>query len=221
MQKIFSLLLTMAVIIPATAQLPVKNEPRHHNIFENNYVRILDVYFLPGDTTLYHLHNTPSVFINFTKTLVGSQLKDQQPGKSEFSVPGSIRYDELSTPRLHRVWNDDSTWYHVMDIELVSGKPSGQQQLLTASPLKLLDNKPLANVYQLQLKKGERIVLPATTTGYLLVSIGDALVNISVRAHIEHRVMKAGHYNWMTDGEEFSIITESDGDSGFALIQLK
>lgn len=221
MQKIFSLLLILVSTIPATAQLPVKNEPRHHNIFENYYVRILDVHFLPGDTTLYHLHNTPSVFINFTRTLVGSQLKDQLPGKSEFSVVGSISYDELSTPRWHRVWNDDSTSYHVMDIELIAGNPSGQQQLLTALSLKLLDNKPLANVYQLQLKKGEKITLPATTTGYLLISIGDALVNISCKNKVDYRVMKAGHFNWMTGGDEFSITKESGGDSRFALIQLK
>ncbi|MBI1782830.1 MAG: hypothetical protein HYR66_15915 [Sphingobacteriales bacterium] len=221
MQKIFFLLAAMVSIITTTAQLPVKNEPRHHNIFENNYVRILDVHFLPGDTTLYHLHNTPSVFINFTRTLVGSQLKNQQPDKSEFSVVGSIRYDELSTPRLHRVWNDDSTWYHVMDIELVAGKPTGQQQLLTASSLKLLDNKPLANIYKLQLKKGEKIVLPATSAGYLLISIGDALVNISVKNKVDRRVMKAGHFNWMTAGDEFFITTENEGDSEFALIQLK
>lgn len=221
MQKIFCLLMTMAAVISSKAQLPVKNEPRHHNIFENNYVRILDVHFLPGDTTLYHLHNTPSVFINFTKTLVGSQLKDQPPGKSEFSVPGSIRYDELSTPRLHRVWNDDSTWYHVMDIELIAGKPLGEQPLLTASSLKLLDSKPLATVYLLQLKKGQKIVLPATSTGYLLISLGDALVNISVKNKVEYRVMKAGHYNWMTGGDEFSISTTDDSKNGFALIQLK
>jgi hypothetical protein len=32
----------------------VRNEPRHHNVFENEFARILDVYLAPGDTTLYH-----------------------------------------------------------------------------------------------------------------------------------------------------------------------
>jgi hypothetical protein len=221
MKKIFFFLFTLTIILTATAQLPVKNEPRHHNVFENNYVRILDVYFSPGDTTLYHLHNTPSVFINFTKTLTGSQLKDKEPEKSSFSVIGSTRYDQLSTPRLHRVWNDDSTWYHVMDIELITSKASGQQQLLTASSLNLLYNESLANVYHLQLKKGEHIELPAVSTGYLLISVGDAMVNISVKNKIENRVMKAGHYNWMAAEETVFISAEDGGDNGFSLLQLK
>lgn len=221
MKKIFFFLLSLIIMLTVTAQLPVKDEPRHHNVFENNYVRILDVHFSPGDTTLYHLHNTPSVFVNFTKTLVGSQLKDQPPGKNDYSVAGSINYDEPSTPRWHRVWNDDNTWFHVMDIELIAGKPLSQQQLLTASSLKLIDNKPMANVYQLRLKKGEKIILPATTTGYLLISLSDALVNISDNRKVEHRVMKAGHYQWMNAGDEYFITTEDNHNSGFALIQLK
>jgi hypothetical protein len=34
---IFSSLLT-------AAQIPVRDEPRHHNVFENSYVRLLDVF---------------------------------------------------------------------------------------------------------------------------------------------------------------------------------
>ena len=61
--------------VSVTAQVQVRNEPRHHNVFENEFIRILDVYLGPGDTTLYHLHNTPSVFIRFTNTNVGSFLR--------------------------------------------------------------------------------------------------------------------------------------------------
>ena len=46
-----------------TAQLPVRMEPRHHKVFENDYVRVLDVNIVPGDTSLFHIHEIPSVFI--------------------------------------------------------------------------------------------------------------------------------------------------------------
>ncbi|HEY0433106.1 MAG TPA: hypothetical protein VGC95_04505, partial [Chitinophagaceae bacterium] len=103
-------------------QLPVRNEPRHHNVFENGYVRILDVFLAPGDTTRFHLHNTPSLFTTFTRTATGSQIEGASPSH-DISVAGKSWYDSLSKPRFHRVWNEDTSWFHVMDIEL-TGTPS-------------------------------------------------------------------------------------------------
>ena len=118
MQK-YSLLITIIFSSSViTAQIAVRNEPRHHNVFENDYVRVLDVFLAPHDTTQFHIHNTPSVFVIYTKTATGSQLKSGQPTK-DLSKAGSFWYDSLATPRIHRVWNEDSVWFHVMDIELV------------------------------------------------------------------------------------------------------
>ena len=78
----FCLLLTGFIL---TAQVPVSKEPRHHNVFENNSVRLLNVLLPAGDTTLYHIHSTPSVFIGFTKTTTGSQLIYQQPSEGHFN----------------------------------------------------------------------------------------------------------------------------------------
>ena len=97
--------------------MPVKDEPRHHNIFENNYVRILDVHIKPGDTTLYHIHATPSVFISFTKTKVGSNIINQ-PVSSSINTIGNISYDSLKTPRVHRVFMKKKVRFYFMDVEV-------------------------------------------------------------------------------------------------------
>src|SRR5678816_3422880 len=165
---IFSSLLT-------AAQIPVRDEPRHHNVFENSYVRLLDVFLGPHDTTGFHVHNTPSVFTTFTKTATGSQLVSGQPS-GDLSVAGKSWYDSLSTPRIHRVWNEDSVWFHVMDIELVAGKPRGDQPVLQDPVLKLYFTEPLANGYRLELQKGNSVNLPASSIGYLLLSIGHAVI---------------------------------------------
>src|SRR6188474_2716272 len=118
------------------AQVHVRNEPRHHNVFENEFVRILDVHLSPKDTTLYHLHNTPSVFIIFTNTNVGSQLKGGPPQKGA-NIKGLISYDSLSAPRIHRVWNEDTSWFHVMDVELTSKLQKGNIPVLQHPSLQL------------------------------------------------------------------------------------
>ncbi|HEX3080985.1 MAG TPA: hypothetical protein VHQ04_11000, partial [Puia sp.] len=45
------------------SQVPVSQEPLHHKVLENNHLRLLDVHIPPGDTSMFHIHATPSVFV--------------------------------------------------------------------------------------------------------------------------------------------------------------
>ena len=206
--------------LSSAAQVPVREEPRHHNVFENNYVRVLDVFLGPHDTTWFHLHSTPSVFTTFTKTATGSQLVSGQPS-GDLSVAGKSWYDSLSTPRIHRVWNEDTLWFHVMDIELVAGKPHADQPVLQDTLLKLYFKEPLANGYRLELQPGNNVNLPASSIGYLLLSIGDATVAYQTNDHVGHRIMKSGHYIWIEPGKPFSFASQANNPSSFVLLQLK
>ena len=42
------------------AQVPVRNEPHHKVVLENDYVRLIEVHIKPHDTTLTHIHAAPS-----------------------------------------------------------------------------------------------------------------------------------------------------------------
>ena len=220
MYKIYFILFTFHLYLAVTAQPAVKDEPRHHNVFENEYIRILDVFLPPNDTTQYHIQNTPSVFTTFTKTATASQLIGGQPVKN-ISEAGYTWYDSLVTPRIHRVWNEDNTWFHVMDIELTSGKPRSNQRLLQNPALQLLFNKPLANIYRLHLKAGDNMQLPASGTGYLLVSLGDAIVDYKENNSLQHRIMKSGHYTWVKTGIISSVTNVTNTPAAFLFLQLK
>ncbi|HEV7782751.1 MAG TPA: hypothetical protein VGO58_15860 [Chitinophagaceae bacterium] len=216
MQKYIFLIILICHGIVAMAQVAVRDEPRHHNVFENEYVRVLDVHFEPGDTTLFHIHSTPSVFISFTKTITGSQLAGQPPARSTTAVPGRLSYDSLGTPRIHRVWNEDSTWFHVMDIELTAGKPRHMEPVLQNPLLKLIFNRFMANGYSAQLKQGDNLQLPVSGAGYLIVSIGDADINVNT---LQSRLLKPGHSIWIEAGQVSSIVSNAPGS--FAILQLK
>ena len=208
-----------------TAQIHVRDEPRHHNVFENEFIRILDVHLGPADTTLYHLHNTPSVFITLANVKVGSQLTGQQPQKGA-NLSSLTMYDPIATPRIHRVWNEDTSWFHVMDIELIIGHPKNNVPLLNATALKLNDdelitlfNEKLVTGYRMKFSKGQTMKLPSSRSGYLLVSTGEAFFDITLNGTIQHRNMKAGHYAWI-DGKEVTIIT-TNSIADYILLQLK
>jgi hypothetical protein len=220
MKKCFFIIIVSSFGCYVSGQPAVRNEPRHHNVFENDYVRVLDVWVPPNDTTQFHIHATPSVFIMLTKTVTGAQLMGQQPVRS-ISVAGSSWYDSLVTPRVHRVWNDDTTWFHPMDIELLAGKPRSNEPVLQNSGIQLLFDEALVRGYHVELTTSGSFKLPSSKTGYLLVSLNESSLTLRSGDGLQHRLMKSGHYCWINAGREISLSTSNNTLSTFTLLQLK
>lgn len=108
-----------------TAQVQVSKEAHHKKVLENKYIRLLDVWIDPGDTTLFHIHSTPSLFLHFTNTDVGSQIMGQQWVKNRNEM-GRASYRSFTNDTLvHRVSNIDTSLFHVTDIELLSAYEPG------------------------------------------------------------------------------------------------
>jgi hypothetical protein len=115
------LLLLIFYSLPVAAQVPVREEPRHHPVFQNKYLRLLDVWLPPGDTTLFHIHATPSLFVILSNTITGAQIKDSAWSNAGRSKAGTTWYRSFSPDILtHRVCNSDTIVFHVNDIELLS-----------------------------------------------------------------------------------------------------
>jgi hypothetical protein len=206
------------LVLPA--QVHVRDEPRHHNVFENEYVRILDVYLGPKDTTQYHLHNIPSVFIILSDCKVTSQLAGGQPQPGA-NISGNISYDGMKTERIHRVWNEDTAWFHVMDIELTSQKPKVNINILQNPSLKLLFNQQEVNGYEAEVRTGGPLHLPSSPSGYLLISKEAAAIDMVIDNVTQQRLMKAGHYAWIAPGKSFSIRSNETKPVSLIILQLK
>jgi hypothetical protein len=214
-------LVLLSIIITQAAfaqQLPVRLEPRHRNIFENEKVRILDVRFAPSDTTLYHEHRTPSVFLTLHAVATGGQLFGEKLSpESDKGPDGELSYDPLPTPRYHRVWNADTTWFHVQDIELIGLPTETVLKEWKGQGIETIALAPLANVYQLSAPNGKPIEIPASAGGTLLISMGKARVHLRSGANTQRLTMLPGHFQWI-DGS--TSITCLDADR-FAVIQMK
>lgn len=220
MRKNILFIFAICFSLSSSAQVQVRDEPRHHNVFENEFARILAVYLGPGDTTLYHVHNTPSVFIIFTNTNVGSQLIGKQPQKGA-NITGEVSYDSLNTPRTHRVWNEDTSWFHVMDVELTNTKQKKNIPALQNPSLKLLFNEQQVIGYNIELNAVSNIQLPPSTDGYLLISKSESVVEFKIDDAVQNRIMKPSHYIWIGAGKNFSIKTTDNQAANFVLLQFK
>ena len=73
-QLLFLFFLVAALHVEAQEVVAVSKEPLHKNVFENEYLRVLDVHIAPGDTTQFHKHEIPSVFISLHPVRTGSQV---------------------------------------------------------------------------------------------------------------------------------------------------
>jgi len=105
----------------AQQQQPVEitSEPRHHLVFENEYVRVFDVTVAPRDTTLVHRHNHDYLFV----TLGDSDVTSARPGEKPVVLQlkdGEVRF----TPGnfAHAAINNTDRPFHNTTIELL--KPS-------------------------------------------------------------------------------------------------
>jgi hypothetical protein len=133
-------LMILAISSAAAAQVQVSKEPRHKPVLENEYVRMLDVVLQPADTTWFHIHSTPSVFLQFTSSNLATQVKDADWIKEQ-AEKGTVWFNPFLPNRLvHRVSNQDTNPFHVTDIEILSSyKPASG--LIPMPFTVLLDNE--------------------------------------------------------------------------------
>jgi len=199
------------------AQVPVHEEPRHKPVFQNHNVRLLNVLLPRGDTTQYHLHNTPSLFLFFTSTTTGSQLQGSAPSTGR-STAGTILFENLAPPhvRIHRVWNIDSTTFHVMDIELL-GRDSGFTTTpLAGSQLQLAVDTPWVRAYKVTLESNKPFVLNKAVGNLFLV----ALKAGAVRLQGKRKQWKEGDFVYVAAGKQLLLQNDLQQPVQFALVEL-
>jgi hypothetical protein len=202
------------------SQVPVSKEPRHHNIFENDHVRVLDVHIPPSDTTQIHIHATPSVFVILTNHVkVGSQvISEEKRANLNTSDNDNIWFEGFyTTPRIHRVWNSDTKEYHVMDIELTNKNyidldPPIQQEAFTF----LFDQK-LVRAYRIRTSASE-IHVPARKAGILIIQLSDSDHSITINEKPFH---KMGDFIYVPSGNRIGISADSTRISEFAFFELR
>lgn len=147
----FCLLVSSLTLI---GQVPVKEEPFHRPVLENKYFRLLDVWLKPGDTTLFHIHATPSLFLYLSNTNLATQVQGKE-WAHEKTTAGFSWYRSF-TPEvlIHRVANIDSVPLHVTDIEILSRYNNSTPLDKSGLSISILYENEKAFVYQLKNLKG-------------------------------------------------------------------
>ncbi len=212
--------LCCVVLASGLAQVQVSQEPMHHKVLDNGHIRLLDVHIRPGDTTQFHTHSTPSVFLLLTAANTGSQVVSEED-HSASPIPhyGNIWFEGFYVqPRIHRVYNRDTHEFHVMDIELTHQKynqiDSGIKQ---ESFTFLFDEKPV-RAYRMNLRTAGQISIPARKADILVVLLTDSVESTRIN---EKSFFLKGDYLFIPSGVPLEIVYKNSVNAEFAFFELK
>jgi hypothetical protein len=204
----------------AISQVPVFEEPHHHVVLLNPYLRLIDVHVQPGDTTLYHRHFTASIVVFLTHTKTGSQPLGGAPS-SGTALPGNSFFAPYGEhPIAHRVWNEDTGVYHVMDIEMLHNPTDSARKPLEAEGMKLVQDQKMVRVYHVILDPGRDIRVTAGNPK-LLITIASSKCNLVADKSASTHSLEPASYNWMEGSTAFHIENKGNAPAEFVLLECR
>jgi quercetin dioxygenase-like cupin family protein len=122
------LLVSIATLAQQSQPVEITSEPRHHLVFENQYVRVFDVTVEPKGSTLVHRHSHDYLFV----TLGDSDVVSVRPGEKPAHLvlkDGETRFTPGNFS--HAAINESEKPFHNITIELL--KPSTAVKTCTDS----------------------------------------------------------------------------------------
>ena len=212
------LIITIFSSLSLSAQVPASEEPRHKPVLQNKYIRLLDVWMQPGDTSLYHIHTIPSLFLPLSNTTVGSQIMGQAWTNEKFIIGKAWYRSFLQDTLVHRVTNLDGTTLHVTDVEILSSYNSHSSDIKPL-PFPLLFENEMSFAYQLKRPEFKNQIISGC--GPLLAQLA---TGESVNFHdvLENRTkeIKTGKYLYIPPGATF-YFTAQGRNVSLILFEIK
>ncbi len=140
--------------------VPVDKEPRHHLVFTNDFVRVVDARFEPGYKSLSHTHSQDNVAITISpgRNDAASQARI---GRAGFSKGGYS----------HTVTNSGDIELRFIDVEILrADKPNGTAFPNSARHMLETENDRV-RIYRIKLAPGESMPSHHHTAGWLAVTV--------------------------------------------------
>ena len=202
-----------------TAQISVEQEPHHKILFENGYVRILDLNIAPDDTTLIHTHDAASVVVFLSGSIFGIHNVGEPPAET-LVHPGEViyrAYDER--PIVHTVWNPGKSMFHCLVVELVNQHPAKDSStIISLAGLKFQWQLKLVSLFYLEIQKGKQYDIPKSDLAYLLINYsGIAIVDSGANM----QSLKPGDFVFFLPQSKIKIEGMDKGSARCVLLELK
>ena len=214
----WNLIITMCFSLSLSAQVPASEEPRHKPVLQNKYIRLLDVWMQPGDTSLYHIHNISSLFLPLSNTVVGSQIMGQSWANEKFVIGKAWYRSFLQDTLVHRVSNSDTGPLHVTDVEILSSFHSNPSDIKPL-PFPLLFENEKSFAYQLKRPEFKNQIISGCGPLLAQLATGERVTFHDVLED-KSKEIKTGSYLYIAPGATFYFTAQGKNPS-LILFEIK
>jgi hypothetical protein len=203
----------------ANAQIPEVKEPHHKIVFENKYIRLIDLQIKPGDTTLMHTHDAASVVVFLTKSTFAIENQGQPAVKTDVEPGNTVyrNYDEK--PVTHRVWILGALLFRCFVVEIKKAPFSRDTCFVLSQPgMKNSWQQKSVRVYNIDILKDQSLSLPKANCPYLLVSVSGLINTVSSR---RKKSLEPGGFVFISSQQDLQIRGTPNENSKCILLELK
>ena len=166
---VLSAMLRIAAAAPTV--VPVYKEPRHRLVYEKGNIRIINVSIPAGDTSLYHHHQNPTLFVMLSGALMRNQNlggKWTDPSPNMVTKVGAFVFMDYPKPQDHRVQNIDHQSFQAIGV-INAGPGSNSTATLAQKPE--VDNHWF-NGYRFKLAPGAETAVHHHAFPVFIVQVG-------------------------------------------------
>ena len=184
--------------------VPVESAPFHFQVFENDYVRFLNVLIPPGKVGAYHRHS-----IDFAQVIVEATDRLEVTVLDKPMGPVSLKTGQVlfagysKAPFIHQVANAGQSSFHVMGIEILDSQPgrfSPSTRTDVPAYTSVLDNERVRG-WRLMLQPGESAAaIVQTAPGVRIVVQGGDIVEIAPEKPDHELNLNRGDFVWQAAG---------------------
>jgi quercetin dioxygenase-like cupin family protein len=229
-------LIGLPVRAQAPAAVPTAEEPHHHPVMENSYVRALGVSIPTGDATLLHAHNVPYVYVS----LGPADFANAVEGKPEVRVKlidGQVGYSRGGFSHLVRA--DAGIPFNNVTVELLhpQGEPRNLCDAIVAGNVgscdglrsdaanPAMDIRPQLETDEIRVsgvvvRKGDVTDKPHAQPG-LLVAVSGAAIIVTQIPGVAAKTLHAGEMIWLPAGAAPKFAVEDGAETRLMLISFK
>lgn len=208
----------------ATAPL-ARNEPHHHLVLQNEFVRVFRVLIPPGSSTLWHEHDFDYVVLQVNGTTIQVDVATSPQATAGTMVTKSLTYVNYAGKRfVHRAHNTDTAVNHQLAFEIIPPSPagSGATDRSGAPQYKVeIDNDRL-RAWRMQLAPGETADrITQKTPAVRFVLSGERIVEEDTSGQVKEIAVRAGDFAWLSAATSRSVTNAGASPLELVEVELK
>jgi hypothetical protein len=233
-----SLLLLFAFSLGAQAPVavPITNEPHHHLVLENDYVRVFRVSVPAHDATLLHQHDVPYLYVSLGRADVINAIQGK-PEARLVMADGQVGYSPGHFAHIAR--NESNSSFENVTIELlhpqgvaqnlcaqvISGQPVIDCGITAAERRNVYFQEPQFQTAELaadfiQLRPSERPERPITQSRTLLVVLNNSELQVTIAGQ-PAKSLRGGEVLWVEAGSQETLVNPGKNPAKYLQLSFR